>query len=756
MRLALRALICGMALVGSAAMAEPRHEATITRTTYGIPHIVASDWGGIGYGVAYAYAEDNLCLMAEQFATLAGERSLHFGPDNKPGPGNSNWTNLESDLAHRALIDLPRLRKKWRERSPEAQALTAGYVAGYNRFLRDAGPAGIPAPCRGKPWVRPISLDDMLRSYEALVSSAILGYGAEIVNAAPPTEGAPVPTQGAALELPQSALASNGWGFGGAVTANGRGLLIGNPHYPWVGSRRFWQMHTTIPGEYDAMGAGLAGSPLPVIGFNKDVAWTHTVNGARHFTLHALTLDPADPTRYVVDGETIAMETREVSVPMPDGAAPVTRTIHFSRFGPVLTVPGTPIAWSASTAYALGDANLENQRAVDAWIGIGKASSVGEIAAAVGETLGIPWANTVAADRHGDALHADVTAVPNVTQAKIAACATPLSALIASRVILLDGSRSECVWDAAPDAPVPGLLPASEQAVTIRRDYLTNSNNSYWLSHLDEPHRRLSPIMGEFETELPPRMRSNLTETEAMLAAGKVDHVRAKAMLFANKSYTADLVLDRVLMLCRTREALARGCDALAGWDRRYDNDSRGGYLFAKFWNRVWRLRDALWQVPFDPSDPANTPRDLVENGPTAGKLLDALGETIAELDADGVALDAEWGTVQAFRFGDEAIPVHGGDELAGVLNMHWLVTAVKEPGGIKPIHGSSYIQIVGFDEIGPVADAILAYSQSTDPASPHFADQTRLYSQKRWHRLPFTPREIAAQAIDTPKRIAE
>lgn len=134
----------------------------------------------------------------------------------------------------------------------------------------------------------------------------------------------------------------------------------------------------------------------------------------------------------------------------------------------------------------------------------------------------------------------------------------------------------------------------------------------------------------------------------------------------------------------------------------------------------IWRMRDALWQVPFDAADPANTPRDLVGNGPIADKLLDALGEANAELDADGVALDAKWGTVQAFRFGNEAIPVHGGVESAGVLKLDWLAAAVKEPGGIKPIHGSSYIQIVGFDETGPVADAILAYSRSTDPASPH------------------------------------
>ena len=53
------------------------------------------------------------------------------------------------------------------------------------------------------------------------------------------------------------------------------------------------------------------------------------------------------------------------------------------------------------------------------------------------------------------------------------------------------------------------------------------------------------------------------------------------------------------------------------------------------------------------------------------------------------------------------------------------------QAAGYVPYHGSSYIQVVSFDDKGPVADAVLSYSQSADPASPHFADQTWLYSKK-------------------------
>ncbi|KPP91166.1 acyl-homoserine-lactone acylase [Erythrobacter sp. HL-111] len=755
MRAWLCVAIAAALMAGTSAAAEPRYAAEITRTAYGIPHIVAKDWRGLGYGIAYAYAEDNLCLLAEQFATLAGERSLHFGPDNRTGPATPDWTNLESDIAHRALFDLALLRANWDNATPRARLVTEGYVAGYNRYLRDAQADEFPAECRGKPWLREITLDDMLRSYGKLAGSAgefAVGRG---ILAVPP-ETAPqdrevsgeAVEEAAVLALARTSLASNGWGFGGNVTTDGRGLLVGNPHYPWVGPRRFWQMHATIPGEFDVMGAALSANPYPMIGFNRDIAWTHTVDAARHFTLHALTLDPEDPTAYILDGERVAMERREISIPMPEGKAPVTRTVHFSRFGPIVALPGSPFGWSRTTAYALSDANRANMRMADAWIGIGRARDVGEIAAVLGETLGIPWANTIAADRAGNALHADITAVPNVSDEKAAACATPVSALVAARVTVLDGSRSDCAWDVAEGTAAPGLLPPSAQASTIRRDYLANSNDSYWLGNPRSPHPKLAAIMGDFETERSPRTRSNLLETEAMIAAGKVDRERAKAMLLANRSFTADNVLDTVIALCRGREELARGCDALARWDRRFDTDSRGAYLFARMWNRVWSMRAALWQVPFDPADPLGTPRELVDSGPVADKLMAALEEAVAELDADGIALDAEWGTVQAVRIGEEVIPVHGGTESAGVLNMQWLDAAVKVPGGIRPIHGSSYIQVVGFDADGPVADAVLTYSQSSDPASPHFADQTRLFAQKKWVRLPFDEQDIAAQAI--------
>jgi acyl-homoserine-lactone acylase len=42
----------------------------------------------------------------------------------------------------------------------------------------------------------------------------------------------------------------------------------------------------------------------------------------------------------------------------------------------------------------------------------------------------------------------------------------------------------------------------------------------------------------------------------------------------------------------------------------------------------------------------------------------------------------------------------------------------------------------------------VLTYSQSQNPASPHYADMTQLYSDKGWNDMPFCPEDVEAETI--------
>ena len=165
-RIALAAGLLALLLPAPAA-AQDGLDATIRRTPHGIPHIEAKDYAGLGYGYGYALAEDNLCTIADQYVTVRGERSRFFGPDatytwrgNSSVNTTSRPTSSSSGSSTRASSRGSSTKAPPNGPRPEVQAsVVRGYVAGYNRYLRDTGvdePArprlprpGVGAPDRG-------------------------------------------------------------------------------------------------------------------------------------------------------------------------------------------------------------------------------------------------------------------------------------------------------------------------------------------------------------------------------------------------------------------------------------------------------------------------------------------------------------------------------------------------------------------------------------------------------------------------------
>ena len=74
-------LAAGACDVALAADEGRKLDATIRRDSHGIPHILADDFAGLGFGYGYAFAQDNICTIAETYVTVSAERSRYFGPD---------------------------------------------------------------------------------------------------------------------------------------------------------------------------------------------------------------------------------------------------------------------------------------------------------------------------------------------------------------------------------------------------------------------------------------------------------------------------------------------------------------------------------------------------------------------------------------------------------------------------------------------------------------------------------------------------
>jgi len=254
-----------------------------------------------------------------------------------------------------------------------------------------------------------------------------------------------------------------------------------------------------------------------------------------------------------------------------------------------------------------------------------------------------------------------------------------------------------------------------------------------------------------------PRTRAGLSEIPEMLAKGKVSPQVAQTQLMSNRNFMAGVVLPDLLAACADApSAEARdGCTALRNWDRSNNLDARGAHLFREFWRTV-RTVPGLHRLPFDPAQPVATPAGLkMVDAAVSAKVWDALTAAVKAVRSAGFALDAPLGTVQRPLITDEAIPLHGGDEIEGVLNNLGNQFA---PGitaqGLRIDYGTSYVQSVTFDSQGPVARGLLTYGQSTDRASPHANDQLRLYSRKEWPALPFHAADVEKARVGDVLRL--
>ncbi len=754
-RVCVAGVLLGLSLAASAREPVTQASADIRRTSFGVPHIRANDERGLGFGIGYAYAQDNLCLLANEVVTVNGERARYFGPEQAT---LEERNNLASDVFFKWLNAPDAVAAFWNAQTPQIRQRIEGYVAGYNRYLQEQG---APAQCHAA-WVRPLAPHDVVKLTRRLLVEGGVGQFAEaLVGAKPPQTTASVQPNAKSFELAAANLqrfsfdrGSNAVAVGRDRSFNGKGMLLANPHFPWVGGMRFYEMHLTIPGQLDVMGAALPGLPVINIGFNQHVAWTHTVDTSKHFTLYRLTLDPKDSTRYLLDGKSIPLDKTSVTVQVKqaDGSLKAQpHTVYSSQFGPVVQWPGK-LDWDSHYAFSLRDANLGNDRVLQQWYAMNRAASVDELQSSVNTLQGIPWVNTLAADDQGQSLYMNLSVVPNVSAAKLAQCSDPRAGL---QMIMLDGAHSACAWDVNPRAAQAGIFAADQLPQLKRTDYVQHSNDSAWLASPKAPLTGFSPVISQDNISLGARARFALQRLQSMsnqpISVADLQH-----MVMDNEVYLAGQVMPDLLAFCARHlgtdaVALQPLCTALKTWDQHANLNSGIGLVhFINLMERLEAIPDA-WRVAFDPAQPVTTPRGLaIDREPVAEALREAMLASTAEVAKLGLTADSTWGDIQV----SGQTPIHGGPQALGVYNA--MQTVPRADGKREVISGSSYMQIVTFDDKGPHAQGVLAFSLSSDPASAHSNDQTLAFSQKKLSPLPFTEAQIKADPHYKEQQIKE
>jgi acyl-homoserine-lactone acylase len=775
---ALAVIAAGMCLPASAIAS---YSVSLTRTTGGVANISGENFADLGFGVGYAQAQDGICLLAETFLTVDGERSAFLGPEGvfiNQAEGGLQFTNLNSDIYWTSIKDDHTIQKLLRLPYPQGPStegleVVRGYAAGYDAYLKHIGGAsGVTNPaCKGAAWVRPIRpIEVWRRIYQVddLAGNSALGPYAEANPAyGPPAESAErqsvrTASIGSILtgKLPSvghgNLMGSNGLAVGSEDATNGGGVVLANPHFPWHGAERFWEMNVEVPGKYHAIGAGIWGLPGINIGHNQDVAWTHTV--ATNTTVIFWYLPPDGAGKYRYKGKAVAMKKHTVTVEALEHGelVPRTGTLYYSHYGPVI--------WESGLALAVDDANANNLRGVNQWLAISKAENASQVIESERAIQGVPWVNTIGADEQGDAFYSEIAVASSLTKSYLdSEC--DLERGSDSGPFLGNGS---CELPESPGAIVPGIVAGSDEPSLIRKDYVENSNNSFWLANANSPLTGFSPALGGEEEN--PGMRAQTAIDMVAQRMGTYTSGVPTDGLSPTPGFTAETMQDswtkfRSLPAERALPGLREICDnavsedggvidgvdigeacpVLDAYGATATLEDKGGWLFQEWFERAPNGQADFWVHPWTVSEPVYTPNTL-NTSLQASK--EALATAVSSMQARGIPLDASIGEVQR-------APQAGAAPLPGCLEGDGCYAAI---GSSFPTPTSKQAEVTGgtsivmFTELQaghePVAKALLAYSQSEDPTSPYYEDQTQRFSKNEWITLPWTPASVAEDAI--------
>jgi acyl-homoserine-lactone acylase len=717
------------------ALPELARQVEIRRSAYGVPHIRAENLRAAAFALAWVQLEDHGARVIEQMHAERGRMALVRGEALVDADARARLRH-----AH-AVAMFPLLEQDTRD-------VYEGFAAGMNHFIR-VHSADLPT------WMEPdfTAQDVFTRDLHAPAEATINNFRERLLGARPPRETEPdtaavnadsagrdpaandAGRDPAAAGIRDDDVGSNAWALAPSRTTSGHAILLRNPHLAWTAG--YYEAHIRVPGKLDFYGDFRIGGPFTVIGgFNRSLGFSTTNNATRSHEFYALRLDPGDPGRVLLDGESrpLQRERAVVEYRTADG-----RTASAAR--EFLNLDGHPVVHrSDSLAYVYRHGASGEFRAGEQWLRMMKAQNLAEWQDAM--RIGARTrSNFTYADRAGNIFYVWVATAPLLPHA-------PGGDTAAIRV-----SRATEMWTrVAPFDSLPQLL-------NPPGGYVRNENDSPHYTNMNA----VMPHAFSFEVQPPQlRLRSQhglqLLHNDRLFSLEEV--VAAKHSM---RMLIADRMKDELITVVRaaadggahaaavpaalssstTAAQLGSALDLLAAWDNTVAAESRGAVLFETWVNRYRTLmRGAdMFAVEWTAAAPRSTPRGIAD----PGRAVEAFVWAVANTHQSFGAWDVAWGDVHRVRRGGVDVPVGGCSGALGCFRV--LTFATAEDGRRVVTGGDGWVLAVEFGD-EPRAYSVLAYGQVPDPLSPWHADQAALFAANRMKRVLWTEAEIEAGTV--------
>lgn len=680
---------------------------TIIRDNWGIPHIFGRTDADAVFGMMYAQAEDDFNRVETNYLNGMGRLAEVEGEQE-----------LYRDLRMKLFIDPVDLRQQYADSPDWLKALMNAFADGLNYYLHTHPQVTPRLITRFEPWMAlSFSEGSIGGDIERVNLNALQQFYGGGVMVAEPVEAEPEPG------------GSNGFAIAPQNTANGKALLLINPHTSFFFRE---ELHVVSEEGLNAYGAVTWGQFFVYQGFNARAGWMHTSSRADAIDEYLETVTQRDDGwYYLYEGEWRPFKETRLTLPYRTDGGMARRefTVYHSHHGPVIRAEGdkwVSIKLMQEPVLAL---TQSFQRT--------KANSYDEFRAAM-ELLTNSSNNTVYADADGNIAYFHGNFIPRRNPGY-------------DWERPVDGSVRATEWQ--------GLHPLEEHITLLNpaNSWIQNTNNS--------PVNAAGPFSPRLEN-FPDYMVNNPENARGINAARVLQNrtdFTVERLLEA--AYDPLLVAFEPLLpaLERAWQSLPDGDPRravledpvmlLVNWDRRYSLESTATTL-AHYWGQ-----NLMNLVRPDAAAQGMDVMGFMVERASAEQHLDALLRALTTLSTDFGDWRVAWGDINRYQRNDGAIEQQFDDSKPSLpvafASSTWgslaAFGAQVYPGTVRMYgtRGNSFVAAVEFgDRLR--ARAITVGGLASDPDSPHFDDQALMYTQGQFRDVLFYRADIEAAAERT------
>ena len=669
----------------------------IARDSFGVPHIYGRTDADAAYGLAYALAEDDFANIEPLLAAARGQAGILLGRQG-----------AVIDYG-RQLFGIPAIVARDYARLPaDVRAVLEGYAEGLNRYAQthpDEVRAKKIFPVSGRDIAGGIALiapqfyglDRVLARLAAGRDPA--GNKAPVGNDAPAGDNAPVgETRPEGDNDPAGDRGSNAFAVAPKKMSDGRTWLIANPHLPFSGAYALREAVIHSDEGLDMAGATLLGCPFLLLGHNRNLGWSITLNNPDLIDVYKLTLN-ANRDSYLYDGKWLPLEKQKVVLPVKTSLL----TVNASRF--VYRSVHGPVILNRQGAFAIRYAGMDSLRMVEQYYRLTKAQSWAQWQAAM-DIGGIPSTNYVYADKTGRIAYVYNGLFPE------------RKAGFDYAGVLAGDTSSNLTGAPVGFAKMPKVIdPAS--------GFLFSANNTPF--HATAPGDNLkpedfSPLLG-----IEKRMTNRAWRAEELLSKpGMLTPDGLLAIKFdtaySRNSYVGKWIGQLLAVDTRDRPDLAAAQALLKTWAWNSAGDNKANVLAEL----------------------------LIRTAKSANYDELALPDAKIVLDGTVTWMNKTWGrtdfpldSMNQLRRGGLNLPMRGGGDTLRAA----AVSFDAKTKQTSVVGGDSFVMIVNWDAAGQVvSQSVVPYGSSNRTGSPHYSDQMSLFANQRFKPVHFEWSKLLAE----------